>query len=66
MKVHIHTQSQEQEILLSYSMQTHRGIIKKKKKEKKKHKTEKRFDLAALHSLVGKEGWQERKNPEFC
>lgn len=26
----------------------------------------KRSDLAALYSLVGKEGWQERKNPEFC
>lgn len=45
---------------LSHSIQTCRGICKKEKK------IGKRPDLAALHSLVGKEGWEERKNPEFC
>lgn len=55
--------AQSRKYFLSYSIQTCRGIFKKKKKRKN---IRKRPDLAALDSLVGKEGWQERKNPEFC
>lgn len=48
---------------LTPSRPANKGEFKKKKKKKV---IGKRSDLAALYSLMGKEGWQERKNPEFC
>lgn len=64
MKVRIYAQCQEQEIL---PLLLHPDLqIKGSLKRKKKKVIGKRSDLAALYSLMGKEGWQERKNPEFC